>query len=115
MEKFIPFEKLSKRKKREMAKQQRKTWGSLNPITRVSKSEKLYNRKKSRQQKDDYLESPGFFILVYSNHVTGSRRCLQISYYLKPLIIHTRLMVLVYHPVTQAPILQLRNYLFSLA
>ncbi|HBL85062.1 MAG: hypothetical protein A2Y17_02465 [Clostridiales bacterium GWF2_38_85] len=65
MEKFISNVKLSKRKKRELAKQQRKTWGSLNPITRVAQSARLYNRKKSRQQKDEFLESPGFFYFFY--------------------------------------------------
>ena len=34
MEKFIPFEKLSKKKKRELMTKRRGTWGGLNPVTR---------------------------------------------------------------------------------
>ncbi len=34
MEKFIPYEKLSKKEKRKMALAKRQTWGELNPVTR---------------------------------------------------------------------------------
>ena len=38
MEKFIPYEKLSKKKKRELAKARRGTWGELSPVTRKAQS-----------------------------------------------------------------------------
>ena len=34
MEKFIPYEKLSKKEKRKMDLAKRQTWGELNPVTR---------------------------------------------------------------------------------
>ena len=49
MEKFIPFEKLSKKKLRELNKEKRGTCGALNPVTRKSENPKAYNRKKARQ------------------------------------------------------------------
>ena len=34
MEKFIPYEKLSKKEKRKINRARRQTWGELNPVTR---------------------------------------------------------------------------------
>ncbi len=48
-EKFVPFEKLSKKKQRELNKQQRTTWGSLDPTTRKPENSKAYNRNKRRE------------------------------------------------------------------
>ena len=33
MEKFIPYEKLSKKEKRKIDQARRQTWGDLNPVT----------------------------------------------------------------------------------
>ena len=33
MEKFIPYEKLSKKEKRKIDQARRQTWGELNPVT----------------------------------------------------------------------------------
>lgn len=49
MEKFISFEKLSKKKQRELNNAKRSTWGALNPVTRKSENPKAYNRKKARR------------------------------------------------------------------
>lgn len=48
-EKFVPFEKLSKKKQRELNKRQRTTWGSLDPTTRKPENSKAYNRNKRRE------------------------------------------------------------------
>ena len=40
MEKFIPYEKLSKKEKRRRDAMQRGTWGALNPVTRKSPNPK---------------------------------------------------------------------------
>lgn len=53
MDKFIPFEKLSKRKKRELLAQNRRTWGVLNPVTRKPENPKAYKRVKARKWHDD--------------------------------------------------------------
>ena len=51
MEKFIPYEKLSKKEKRKMNLAKRKTWGELNPVTGQPVNSKAYNRKKSQAWK----------------------------------------------------------------
>ena len=51
MEKFIPYEKLSKKEKRKMDLAKRQTWGELNPVTRKPENSKAYIRKKSQDWK----------------------------------------------------------------
>ncbi len=53
MEKFVPFEKLSKKQQRELNNQKRRTWGELSPVTRRPENPKAYNRKKARKWSDD--------------------------------------------------------------
>ena len=53
MEKFIPYEKLSKKEKRKMNLAKRQTWGELNPVTRKPVSSKAYNRRKAQDWKRD--------------------------------------------------------------
>lgn len=54
MEKFVPYEKLSKKKKRELDLKKRKTWGNVSPVTRRSENPKAYNRQKARKIDDDF-------------------------------------------------------------
>ena len=51
MEKFIPYEKLSKKEKRKIDQARRQTWGELNPVTRKPENSKAYNRNKARNWK----------------------------------------------------------------
>jgi hypothetical protein len=44
MEKFVPFEKLSKKEKRKQNRLKRGAWGALSPVTRRSANPKAYNR-----------------------------------------------------------------------
>ena len=53
MEKYIPYEKLSKKKQKELNAQKRNTWGSLNPVTRRPENPKAYNRQKTRKWSED--------------------------------------------------------------
>ena len=53
MEKFVPFEKLSKKKQRERNAQKRGTWGALSPVTRKPQNPKAYNRKKLQDWRRD--------------------------------------------------------------
>ena len=64
MEKFIPFEKLSKRKKRELTAKQRRTWGSINPVTRKPENPKAYKREKTRKWVED--SSDGVFFVFHT-------------------------------------------------
>ena len=45
MEKFISFDKLSKKKKKEINNSKRETWGDFCPLTRTVESKKNYSRK----------------------------------------------------------------------
>ena len=49
MEKFIAYEKLSKKKKREQDAKRRGSWGGVNPVTRKPENPKAYNRRKARK------------------------------------------------------------------
>ena len=51
MEKFIPYEKLSKKEKRKIDRARRQTWGELNTVTRKPANSNAYNRKKSQDWK----------------------------------------------------------------
>ena len=51
MEKFIPYEKLSKKEKRKIDQAKRQTWGELNPVTRKPANSKVYNRRKTQDWK----------------------------------------------------------------
>ena len=48
MEKFIPYEKLSKKEKRMIDQARRQTWGDLNPVTRKPMNSKAYNRTRTQ-------------------------------------------------------------------
>ena len=48
MTKFIPYKKLSKRKRRELDSTQRQTWGTVNPVTRTVKDKRAYDRKRQK-------------------------------------------------------------------
>ena len=49
MYRFIPYEKLSPKKKRETDKEKRGVWYGINPVTRKPENPKAYNRKKVRR------------------------------------------------------------------
>lgn len=53
MDKFVPYEKLSKKKKRQLDAEKRGSWYGLNPITRKPKNPNAYDRKKARCWRDD--------------------------------------------------------------
>lgn len=57
MQKFVPYEKLSKKEKKKMDLAKRQTWGELNPINRKPKNSRAYNRKKAQNWKKDLTSS----------------------------------------------------------
>ena len=65
MEKFIPYEKLSKKEKRKMDLAKRQTWGELNPVTRKPEDSKAYNRKKSQVWKRELPPTACDFFLTF--------------------------------------------------
>ena len=58
MQKFIPYEKLSKKEKRKRDALRRNTWGALNPVTRKSPDPRVYDRRKARKLMDDPYSVP---------------------------------------------------------
>ena len=63
MEKYIPVEKLSKKKQRERSRAKRGTWGGINPVTRKPANPKAYNRKKVRKWSDDSSMTAPFLLI----------------------------------------------------
>ena len=64
MEKFIPYEKLSKKEKRKPDQVRRQTWGELNPVTRKPENSKAYNRNKARNWKRDVHDADSGFAYI---------------------------------------------------
>ena len=62
MEKFIPYEKLSKKEKRKLDRAKRQTWGELNPVTRKPENSKAYNRKRAQAWKKDVPAMRSFWV-----------------------------------------------------
>ena len=63
MTKFVPYEKLSKKKQRELNAARRGTW-TVNPVTRRPANPKAYNRKTARKWKDDSSSVPFLFVFA---------------------------------------------------
>ncbi len=61
MEKFTSYEKLSKKRKRQLDAARRKDWGAISPVTRRPENPKAYNRKKARKWSDTH-QNRVFFI-----------------------------------------------------
>jgi hypothetical protein len=53
MKNYIPFEKRSKKRKKEENKIFRRSWGVLNPVTRCPPNPKAYDRNKEKAKPDD--------------------------------------------------------------
>lgn len=53
MEKFVPYEKLSKKKRREFDRAKRNDWGALSPVTRRQENPKAYKRQKAQERNDE--------------------------------------------------------------
>ena len=51
MEKFVPYEKLSKKERQKRNKAKRGIWGDINPVTRKPVNSKAYNRKRAQAWK----------------------------------------------------------------
>lgn len=51
MKTFVPIRKQTKRHQKAYHAQKRETWGSVNPISRIIESKKVYNRNTSKNLK----------------------------------------------------------------
>jgi len=61
MEKFIPYEKMSKKQQRAIDARRRGSWNGLNPVTRKPQNPKAYNRRKAQQWNDNSTAVPFLF------------------------------------------------------
>ncbi|MBQ7546904.1 MAG: hypothetical protein IJT41_08065 [Clostridia bacterium] len=50
-QKFVPYEKLSKKEKREVSRKRRRTWSGISPVTRRPENPKAYNRQQARRDR----------------------------------------------------------------
>lgn len=56
-DKFVPYEKLSKKDRRAVDQARRQSWGELNPVTRCPENSRAYDRKaENRRWKADHRE-----------------------------------------------------------
>ena len=84
MEKYIPYEKLSKKEKRKVDAMRRNTWGELNPVTRKPANSKAYNRKRSQDWKKE-LPNLAASLLLYIERFTRTalhQRCNHTRYHI---------------------------------
>lgn len=51
MEKFISYEKMSKKDRKKIDSAKRRDWNGLNPVTRVAEKDKKYSRKEKHPEK----------------------------------------------------------------
>lgn len=65
-QKFIPFDKLSKKERRKQNRQKRKNWNGISPLTRKPENPKAYNRQKARKINNDFT---GFYFMRYSDFI----------------------------------------------
>ena len=63
MDKYIPYEKLSKKEKRKVDAAKRNTWGEVNPVTRKPANSKASNRRKAQNWKKELPNSVPLFYL----------------------------------------------------
>lgn len=56
MKKYVPYEKLSKKAKREQDRKMRGSWHGINPITRRSEDYRIYNRQKEKEDIEKLIE-----------------------------------------------------------
>lgn len=70
MDKYVPFEKLSKKKQRELNAKRRNTWRAINPVTRRPNPPKAYNRRKAPKWNDDSSSVP--FLVFWAHALSPS-------------------------------------------
>ena len=57
MDKWISYDKLSKKEKRKRDQANRHTWGAISPVTRKPINSRAYNRRKAQDWRKDAADS----------------------------------------------------------
>ena len=60
--KMIPYEKMSKKAKREYDLRKRRDWGGLNPVTRKPENPRAYNRSREKARSIDERSKRRVFV-----------------------------------------------------
>lgn len=55
MIKFVPYEKLSKKAKKELNSKKRSDWGDIRPGTRIEENPKAYKRHNKHRKRDESI------------------------------------------------------------
>ena len=72
MERYVPFEKLSKKKQREQNAAKRGSWLGVNPVTRKAENPRAYNRRKAQKWSDCSNSVPfDFYIMLKKSRSTA--------------------------------------------
>ncbi|MBO5163044.1 MAG: hypothetical protein J6B75_01165 [Ruminococcus sp.] len=53
MDKFVPYEKMSKKERKKLNSAKRRDWNGLNPVTRIAEKSKKYSRKIKHPERSD--------------------------------------------------------------
>lgn len=61
--KIIPYEKMSKKARKELDRRKRRDWGGLSPVTRKPENPGAYNRSKERSRRREEDEARGVILL----------------------------------------------------
>ncbi|MEG0832994.1 MAG: hypothetical protein RSD39_05615 [Oscillospiraceae bacterium] len=71
MKRFVEFEKMSKRQKREENNRRRSTWGALNPATLRAENKKTYNRKRTDARHSEVSSGGSSFFMPFFFGIVG--------------------------------------------
>ena len=71
MEKYIPYEKLSKKERKKRNAARRGTWGPMDPVTRKPRSSRAYDRRNAQRWKKDLS---GAAHLLFACQAPGDER-----------------------------------------
>jgi hypothetical protein len=69
VKRFVPYEKLSKKRQREIDREKRGAWGAINPVTRRPERPDAYDRQKENRRwkmdarQREHPSGGGFFML----------------------------------------------------
>ena len=73
--KFVPYDKLSKKKKREADRARRGSWGALSPVTRRAPDPKAYRREKLRLDEETEFFSLTAAAVTKQSPLNGTAFC----------------------------------------
>ena len=56
MDKFVPYDKMSKKEQKKINDEKRRDWNGMNPVTKVVPESKKVYKRKPKHQNDDWEE-----------------------------------------------------------